>query len=45
MIPNPTAWTTCSNTNGVEFVGEAAFSNVWKTVTNRTDIGNREFCG
>ncbi len=31
------------NTNGVEWVGEAAFSNVWKSVTNRTDVGKREF--
>lgn len=27
-------------TNGVEFVGEAGFSNVWKTVTNRIAIVN-----
>jgi hypothetical protein len=30
-------------TNGVEWVGDAAFSNVWKTVTNRTDVGDTEF--
>jgi hypothetical protein len=30
-------------TNGLEFVGSADFSNVWETVTNRTDIGEREF--
>jgi hypothetical protein len=32
------------STNDLEFVGEAAFSNVWKMVTNRTDlIENAEF--
>ena len=31
------------NSSGVEFVGAAAFSNAWKTVTNRTDIGESEF--
>ena len=32
-------WTT----HGIELVGSAGFSNVWETVTNRTDIGERAF--
>ena len=30
-------------TNGVEWVGESDVLNKFKAVTNRTDIGNREF--
>jgi hypothetical protein len=32
-VINSNVW----NTNGVEFAGSSVFSNVWKTVTNRTE--------
>ncbi|RKX38053.1 MAG: hypothetical protein DRP64_16360, partial [Verrucomicrobia bacterium] len=30
-------------TNGVEWVSDSGLSNVWKIVTNRTDVGDSEF--